>query len=171
MQPPQQCSLLGCSQSEAWPAALLPKHAEALHVRRAHITVRSLKFFGECNKKWRDSVSWPCLGQQLAVISTIPCSVYFNKLLSISIKQGFKIPSFYSIFLPLDTQTHPSAAVKLKQWQQFERIILSGSSSRVCTHTPKSTFFNSFFFTKCIWKPYRWFLAGQWFTLSQQINL
>lgn len=68
------------------------------------------------------------------------CSVYSNKLLSISIKQGFKIPSFYSIFLPLDTQTHPSAAVKLQQWQQFERVTISGSSSRVCTHTPKFTF-------------------------------
>lgn len=125
------------------------------------------KIFGECNKKLTDPASWPCLGQQLNVISTISCSVYFNKLLSISIK----ILLFYSIFLPLDTQTHLSAAVRLKQWQQMERSAISGSSSRVCTHTPKFTFFNSFFFTKCIWKPYRIFLAGQWFMLRQQIIL
>lgn len=50
MQAPKQCSLLRCSNSEAPPAALLPKHTVALHGEKAIHVCQKPEKFEECSK-------------------------------------------------------------------------------------------------------------------------
>lgn len=108
---PKQCSLPGCSNREARPAALLPKHTVAPHGKKGTHHCQKTE---ECNKIGTDSESWPCLEPRLSLISIFSYSAYFSTLLSISVKQGFKIPSYYSFcFFPLVPKLNPRL-----QWTQ-----------------------------------------------------